>query len=155
MDFLVLFEGDEQLWLPYSLDLASAEPFKKYVLSCPELEPLTMSAADWKSKRSSCNAQGVVGVVPGLVCYVNLKSWGDGYYRSLDLPAGWRFVVQCSYMDWTSSRKLKIDVHCPLFNQTFAWNAVAVRLHGMCLELKPEMILVDAKFCETYPKILG
>jgi hypothetical protein len=58
-------------------------------------------------------------------------------------------------MKWTTPKKKKIDVQCPLFNNViFEWNAVSVRLYGMSFALNDAMVLVDAMFCQRYPEIL-
>jgi hypothetical protein len=81
MEFLVRFEGDEDLWVQYSSDLASAAPFQEYISLHPELEPLTMSAIKWKQKSAEYNKRGISGVAPGDICFVNLKSWGSKYFQ--------------------------------------------------------------------------
>ena len=95
-------------------------------------------------------------VEPGDSCFVLLKSWGVEWFQSLFLPVGPRYVVQCNYIKWTTPKKKKIDVRCPLFNnELFELNAVSVRLYGMSFALDDDMILVDAMFCQMYPKILA
>ena len=154
MQFLVAFEDEDTVWINYNLDLAQARPFVDYCFSLPELEPLTLSVVEWRVRKGQYNAQGVVGVQPGDSCYVNLKTWGDEYYRSLELPIA-EYVVHCAYLKWTSPRRRKIDLRCALFRQTFEWDATAVRLYGMVTQLKDNMVLVDQLFCQTYPKVLG
>ena len=155
MQFLVQFE-DGRVWVDYNLDLSSSTPFQLYCSSNPELEPLTMSANQWKLQKSQYNRDGIIGVQPGDLCYVDLKAWGDGYFRSLNLPVGRKYVVECSYIKWTNTKRNKIDVICPLFhNQVFEWNATAVRLYGMSAMLLPAMMLVDESFCREFPGVLG
>ena len=156
MEFLIHFEDDEIVWLRYNADLSSSTPFQVYISSHRELEPLTLTAAEWKITRSRYNRQGVVGVQPGDTCFVLLKSWGVGYFQSLLLPNGPLYVVECVYVKWTTAKKKKIDVRCPLFNdEIFEWDATAVRMYGMSFILSSQMVLVDSSFCQRYPKILG
>jgi len=154
MSFFVEFEGNEKVWLDYNTDLASSSPFQTFCSARPELEPLTMSAAEWKARRTQYNSQPIVDVSPGLHCYVNLKAWGNDYFRSLELPIGPRYVVLCEYVKWTSSRRRKIDVRCPLFNQLFEWDSTNVRLYGLSLSLEQDMQLVDTDFARKHPRIL-
>jgi len=154
MEFSVRFEGDEDLWVQYSSDLASAAPFHEYISLHPELEPLTMSATKWRQRSAEYNKQGIIGVAPGDICFVNLKSWGNKYFQLLLLPSGPIYVVECHYVKWTTSQRKKIDLHCPLFRQSFDWDATDTRLYGMHRALLPNMVLVDDKFCEQYPKVL-
>jgi hypothetical protein len=153
MEFLVRFEGDEDVWLQYSADLASATPFQDYILLHPELEPLTMSTAEWRLKSAEYNRRGITGVAPGDICLVNLKSWGNEYFQSLLLPTGPVYVVECRYLKWTSPQRKKIDLCCPLFGQLFDWDATATRLYGMNSVLLSNMVSVDEVFCRQYPQI--
>ena len=155
MEFYIQFEDDDLVWLRYNSDLASSAPFKDYISKHRELEPLKLTSAQWRIAKSRYNSLGVVGVQPGDTCYVLLKSWGAEYFQSLFLPIGPRYVVQCHYLKWTTQKKKKIDVQCPLFdNETFEWNATSVHLYGMFFALDDDMVLVDSLFCKKYPKIL-
>jgi hypothetical protein len=154
MEFLVHFEDNDTVWLKYNQDLASSAPFQDYISTHRELEPLTLNASQWLHMRSRYNKNGIVGVQPGDECYVLLKSWGADYFRSLHLPIGPRYVVQCRYVKWTTSRRFKIDIECRLFDQLFEWNAATVRLYGMYFELMPDMVLVDESFCQSHPSVM-
>lgn len=155
MEFYIQFEDEDSVWLRYNSDLASSAPFQDYVSKHRELEPLTLTSTQWRIAKSRYNKQGVMGVKPGDSCFVLLKSWGVEWFQSLSLPLGPRYVVQCNYIKWTSPKKKKIDVQCPLFkNELFEWNAVSVRLYGMSSALDDDMVLVNATFCQMHPKIL-
>jgi len=154
MEFCVLFEGEDKLWLRYNPDLSASSQFQLYIRSHPELEPLIMSADDWRTKSAEYNRLGIIGVNPGQVCFVNLKSWGAEYFRSLNLPLGMTYVVQCQYIKWTTPRRKKIDMHCSLFSQRFEWDATSTRLYGMFSHLRSDMVLVDENFCQQHPKVL-
>ena len=155
MKFLILFEDGDKLWLEYNPDLAAATPFIEYCNTLPELEPLRMTDKLWRDQRSRYNSKGVLGVEPGDKCYVNLKSWGSDYYEALGLPMEHTYLVECFYTKWTSSRRKKIDLHCPIFGQRFDWDATAVRLYGQLSELPPHAVLVDQSLVECYPAIAG
>ena len=113
-----------------------------------------MTLREWKLTSTRYNGECIPIVSPGQICHVNLKSWGDGYFRSLNLPIGNIYVVVCNYTGWSNRRHDRIDLYCPLFDQRFEWNATAVRMYSMSLVLLPEMVLVDSSFCRQYPKIL-
>jgi hypothetical protein len=154
MTFLVLFEDNDQVWLQYNADFASTAPFECYCRSIRELEPLTMSEKQWRILKSQYNSAGVVDVVPGGKCYVDLKAWGTEFYWSIGLNVGVRYMVECFYKKWTSDRRRKIDVHCPIFKQTFDWDATAVRLYGRNVELLDGMVLVDEHLIQQFPKLM-
>ena len=153
MFFLVEFEGDDTLWVDYNADLAASKPFEIYCLGLSQLEPLLYSERAWRTRRAALNAAGVVGIALNTVCYVDLRAWGPGYYHSLELPVGFRYVVACEYLKWTDRRKKKVDVSCKLFATTFEWNATDVRLYGSCSVMESKMILVNEEFCQKYPKV--
>ena len=155
MFFLVEFEENDVLWLDYNADLAASKPFELYCLGLPQLEPLLYTERAWRTRKASLNAAGVVGVVLGDSCYVDLRAWGPGYYHSLKLPMGHRYVVLCTYLKWTDKRRRKVDVRCQLFDTVFEWNATDVRLYGLSLVLEDTMVLVDEKFCEEFPGVKG
>ena len=75
MHFLVLFEDDDEVWLQYNTDLALTSQFESYCKCNPELEPLTMSEKEWRARNSDYNSRGMIGVAPGIECFVNLKAW--------------------------------------------------------------------------------
>ena len=154
MSFLVLFEDDDRVWLEFNADFASTAPYELYCRGIHELEPLTMSEKEWKKYRSQLNSQGVIGAAPGDTCYVDLKAWGEIFYWSVGLAVGVRYMVKCEYKKWTGSRKKKIDLYCPLFKQTFDWDATAVRLYGRNFELEEGMVLVDAHLIKEFPKLM-
>jgi hypothetical protein len=128
--------------------------FESYCKCTPELEPLTMTEKQWRAKKSYYNSIGVVGVSPGMKCFVNLKAWGSEFYWSIGLQVGVEYVVECCYRKWTTQKKLKMDLYCPFFDQSFDWNASAVRLYGLTLELKNDVILVDDNLSQLFPKLL-
>ena len=83
MFFLVEFEEKDVLWIDYNADLAASKPFELYCLGLPQLEPLLYTERAWRTRRASLNAAGVVGIILGDCCYVDLRAWGPGYYLSL------------------------------------------------------------------------
>ena len=155
MFFLVEFEENDVLWIDYNADLSASRPFELYCLGLPQLEPLLYTERAWRTRKASLNAAGVMGIVLGDCCYVDLRAWGSESYHSLKLPIGHRYVVLCNYLKWTDKKHRKVDVRCQLFDITFEWNATDVRLYGSCFSLENSMVLVDEEFCEKFPEIKG
>jgi hypothetical protein len=153
MEFLVLFEDEDCVWIAYNRDLASSAPFETYCRSLPELEPLLYTEKEWRLRSSQLNSKGVVGVVPGQICYVTLRAWGSDYYRDIGLPEGFRYVVPCEYVQWNGPSRKKIELFCEFFNVTFRWDATAVRLHGMLFALADGVTLVDEDLRRRFPRI--
>ncbi|MFO0003988.1 MAG: hypothetical protein ACK559_22935, partial [bacterium] len=55
MEFCIQFEDDDLVWLRYNSDLASSAPFQDYISKNRELEPLTLTSAQWKVAKSQYN----------------------------------------------------------------------------------------------------
>jgi len=153
MEFLVLFEDGDELWILFNQDLAASAPFREFCQSLPELEPLLFTEKDWRVRQSSYNAGGVVGVEPGQSCYVTLRAWGSDYYHSVGLPRGSIYVVLCKYTKWTTKKKKKIDLKCEFFKKSFDWDATAVRLYGLALQLQDDMVLITEEMTVEYPNL--
>lgn len=154
MSFLVLFDDGDEVWVNYKPDLVSSLPFEEFCRKTAELEPLLHTDREWRGIQSRLNAAGVVGIVPGNTCYVDLRAWGTDYFSSIGLPGDATYVVKCDYLKWTSSKRLKVDLRCTLFNQVFVWDATAVRLYGLQLDLPADCVLIDTAWCDRYPAIL-
>ena len=156
MQFEVLFEDADCMWIPYNQDLVSSAPFENFCRIRPELMSLLYTVAEWKKRRSQINAQGIQGVQPGMECFVDLRAWGWDYYASIGLPDFFRktYVVLCRYVKWTNSRKTKIDVRCGIFDQLFEWTAVDVQAYGLRMDLEDGMTLVDDDLSRRYPKLM-
>ena len=56
-------------------------------------------------------------------------------------------------MRWAGKGRRRVVVRCPLFGQTFTWDAFCVHAWGSNMELG-SMVLVDEDFCQRYPKVL-
>jgi hypothetical protein len=153
MEFLVLFEDQEKVWIQYNMDLCSSMPFEVFCRSLRELEPLLYTVKEWRMISSLQNSRGIINVVPGQECFVTLRAWGSDYYHFTGLPMGLQYMVLCTYTKWTDKKKKKIDMHCKFFKQSFDWNATAVRLYGMNFALTDGMVLVTDDLKGRYPAI--
>lgn len=156
MSFLVLFEDGDQINVPYNQDLVNSLPFQRYCESLPQLSSLLHTVEQWKRIKSDTNSRGIQRIIPGQLCYVDLRAWGWDYFSSIGLPDvnATVYVVTCRYVKWTNSTRKKIDLICKLFNQRFEWSATDVDAYGRHHELRNDMILVDGDLCAKYPKIL-
>ena len=154
-EFLVKFADGEEIWLPWSKDLADTIQFERFCLSKSYLFPLTISAKDWNHKMMQMNKAGIDSVKPGVKFFLNLRYFGDGYYQSLDLPEKDRvdYVVECFYSSWRVKGRA-INVKCSLFDQTYIWNAAMVFLHGCQFAITPEMRIVDEELTRRFPAIM-
>ncbi len=138
MRFLVEFEDLDLVWVNYNPDLTSTVQFERFVHDQPQLLPLRENLEQWTKSRKEINAQPIQGVSPGDRCYVDLRAWGSDFFNTLSLPRvpNSRYVVECRYTRWTTSKRKKIDLECPLFRQKFDWSHVDVKdvWHGSSSE---------------------
>lgn len=156
MHFLVLFEDNDEIWLPYNLDLISSAPFQRFCESKPELQPLLHTVKAWNDMKKLINDAGITGVQPGQTCFVDLRAWGWDFVENSGLPDVLQrtYVVACKYLKWSTQRKLKLEVQCSVFQQLFKWSAVDVNAYGKTFDMTEDMILVDQRLCQRFPKLL-
>jgi hypothetical protein len=102
------------------------------------------------------NDAGITGVQPGQTCFVNLRSWGWDFVENSGLPdvLQQKYVVACKYLKWSTQKKLKLEVQCSIFQQLFKWSAVDVNAYGKTFDMTEDMILVDQRLCQRFPKLL-
>jgi hypothetical protein len=154
MQFVVEFEDGSVVSLPYVKDLFETVQFEEFVRQEKPLTPLLYTLVVWKRMlKESYNK--VIGVQPGDCCFVDLRAWGSDYFQGLLLPAGFRYVVGCTYIRWEGKGRRRIVLRCLLLCKSdFAWDAFTVYAYGMQFVLTDIMVLVDKKFCEKYPAVL-
>jgi hypothetical protein len=94
-------------------------------------------------------------VSPGEKCLVDLRAWGSGWFKGLELPwEGKWYAVECNYVQWENKKRTRILVSCSLFKQQFIWKNSDIMRYGMVKELSESMVLVDEIFCKSYPRVL-
>ena len=62
-------------------------------------------------------------------------------------------MVLCKYTKWTTKKKKKIDLKCEFFKKSFDWDATAVRLYGLALQLQDDMVLITEEMTVEYPNL--
>ncbi len=156
MEFLVLFEDGECVWLPYSKDLSGSAQFQAYCEANAPLKPLMFSLDGWVKWCASENRKSIGLVHPGLVCYVDLRAWGSDWYASCKLPEAFLtvYVVSCEYTAWENPGKSRIGLYCRLFKQRFVWKNSDIVRYGLITSLSGDMVLVDEGFAEKFPSVL-
>ena len=105
---------------------------------------------DDESRRHQLNLSAVK---PGTAAYVDLKTWGDDYFKSLGLPkqgATSTYVVQGIY---GAVRGRKIELSFPVFDEVQRVDERYVKQHGSLSRLSPRHVLIDAAFCLRQPQI--
>jgi hypothetical protein len=157
VEFEVVFEDESIEWLVWCKDLFDTTHYEDFCRSRHELYPLLYSADHAKRELSALNKSPIVEVAPGDVVYVNLRSYGATWYKSLPLPDLFHrdYVLRYEYGRFIGRQHRKIIAECPLFNETFNVDHQFVFLWGRQHEFDPEKhVLIDEAFVAQYPMIL-
>jgi hypothetical protein len=156
MSFLVRFLDGDEIWLPYSKDLAESGPFTFYCRANAPLMPLLHTEKAWWVIAAARNKETISVVNPGTHCWVDLRAWGAIWFRDLDLPAAEKiiYVVFCKYLKWDNEKKTHILMSCPLFRQLFVWKNTDIEQYGLVTLLGEGMQAVDEDFVGRYPQVM-
>jgi hypothetical protein len=132
IEFEILFEDGSLVWLPWSKDLFETVQYETYCRSRPELYPLIFDAKTATKRISELNSTPIIEAQPGDTVLVDLRCYGAGWYDTSDLEDKHRtsYLLEYQYVKWKSNKHLKIQVYCPIFNETFIVDHVFVKLYG-------------------------
>jgi hypothetical protein len=104
---------------------------------------------------SALNKIPITSVAPGDVVFVNIRSYGEQWYVSTDLPDLYHinYVVEWNYVSWVK-RNFTLRVSCSRFTGTFTITHSTVRSWGDCKIFDPDtMVLITDELMEKYPKL--
>ena len=155
MEFLVRFCDSSELWLPWSADLFSTIPYEIFCSSHPELRPLLHTAKKANNDVARLKKSVISEVQSGDVVFVDLRSYGAGWYDTLNLPDKYRlkYVLEYFYLEFIEHRT-RIRCYCKVFDEYFIVDRDFVQRYGSVRKKPPDAILIDAAFCAKYPEIL-
>ena len=109
--------------------------------------------------RREINRRPIPGVNPGDNVFVDIRSFGNpNFYVELNLPNPDHicYVVLGVYGNWVSPQHKKIGMSFPLFNQPCLVDHDYVRRYGSVKVFDAaRMVLVDAAFARTHPRVLA
>jgi hypothetical protein len=83
--FLVWFEDNDLVWLPFSTDISNTMQFEVFCNTRPELYILLYSQLEANKMMAALNRSPISEVKPGDTVYVDLRFYGAGWYNSLHL----------------------------------------------------------------------
>jgi hypothetical protein len=154
-EFLVKYKDGDELWVPYSKDISSTEQFETFCRSHSQLFYLLYNANDAKRIASDIKSRDITTVVPGNTVYVDIRSYGEHWYMTLDLPDKFSksYVVIYQYTKWHSPRNRKrIVALCEVFNETWTVDNLFVHCYGHTKTFDPDkMVLVTPHMVQTHP----
>jgi hypothetical protein len=159
VDFHVRFADGTLLWLPYSNDISTTTAFEDFCRSNPACYMLLFDASTAKKLAAELNRSPIVEVQPGTSAFVDIRSYGAGWYATLPLPDlhSCTYVVEYKFTAWKNNRHLKIIAHCPVFNEDWTLDHLFIKMYAHRTTLDPadsSVRLVDATLLAQYPELL-
>jgi hypothetical protein len=157
MWFKVKYADGDVIWIPWSKDLETCQPYEKLVMQEKPLFLLRFKTAIAEKERALLNRKPIVDVRPGDRAYVDLRFWDAVWYDQLNLPESYVriHVVPCIYVDWKDKEHKRINLRCDMFDETLLLQHYDVYCYGTIKQFDPtRMILVDEKFCAEFPEVL-
>lgn len=155
MEFLVKFKDGDEVWVPYSEDIAATQQFETFCRLNTHLFYLLYKADVAKRVASDIKSREITSVAPGNTVYVDLRSYGELWYSTLDLPDKFSksYVLKYKYTKWYSPRNRKrIVAVCEVFDEIWTLDNLFVHCFGHTMVLDPEkMVLVTREMVQDKP----
>jgi hypothetical protein len=131
MEFELLFKAGDTLWKRYCRDIYDTIYFEDFCRSRPELLPLLTTHALHVKAMATLNKTPITEVVPGDICYLNMRFYGYEKYKNFNLPNFERiiYVTKITYGNYYKNNT-EIDVHVPLFKQKLKAKHEFVIMYG-------------------------
>jgi len=160
MEFEVLFEDGTLTWRIWDRDLFHSIPYEDYCRSKPELHILVYDLKEAREMETRLKRTPITSVTPGDEVYVDLRSWGPGWYSKLDLPDKdhLTYVVKLQYTNWANTKRLKLDGYVPVFDERWegrnSLDGYFVYAYGSNKKLEPNQILITEELISEHPRVL-
>ena len=163
MWFYTEFADGEKMWLPWSRDLDSSQPYGDFIFREHPLYLLRFKAAAAPRERTAIKRLPITEVQPGDVIYVDLRRWDECWYDQLNLPEAYSYkhVVKAVYTRWDVDKAKRevdnrIQVRVELFDENLVFDHYDVHCWGRVKQFDGEqMILVDVALVQRFPNILS
>jgi hypothetical protein len=156
VEFEIEFADKSVVWLPWSKDLFDTVQYEDFCRSKPELFTLLydVKTADFLVKK--LNQSPITEVKPGNTVFVDLRSYGAGWYKQLPLPDLHHvtYCVRYEYTRWHNKKQTKIVASCPIFKETFVVDHLFVKKYGSRLTPEKDSVIIDEQMVEQYPMLL-
>ncbi len=164
-DLLVLFadaHGDESraIWRRWAPDLDNTIAYEDFLRSRSELQ-LLLYNAKVQDKMLAEMKNKAINIKSGTISFVDLRSWDQNWYESLELPDHHRRRYMCKGIYGKTHKvrgKDRIDITFDLIDEQYIGNnAVAadfVTLWGSNFQLPVDATLIDEEFLLKFPNVV-
>jgi hypothetical protein len=155
MYFLVEFEDNDRVWLPWSKDLQDSLPYEHYCRLHKCLKPLIGSAADSSKWAASLRRSKITHVRPTQRALIDLRAFGSDWYATLDLPDKdvLTYVVPIVYGALAPSNKA-INITSDVLQLSMLVDNVFIQLYGTS-EPPSNSISVTPDLIARHPTLLS
>ncbi len=156
MEFEVEFADGSVLWLPWSKDLFDTVQYEEFCRSKPELFTLLYDTKTADKLIRDLNNSPINEVKPGDIVFVDLRSYGSAWYKTLPLPDIYHstYCAEYRYTQWHNKKKTKIVAVCSIFNETFIVDHLFVKRYGTHTKPVDNAIVIDNNMVKRYPMLL-
>ena len=98
------------------------------------------------------NKQPITTLQPGETIYVDIRTWGEGWYQTLGLPDMFhtRYVDKWEITGW-KKEPFSLFGRSSFYGQFYILNHAGVLKWGRWRELEHGMIVLTAEMLELYP----
>ena len=158
MEFEIEFQDGTIHWVPWSKDLFDSVQYGQYCEAHRELTPLYHDAKRGEQLVASLKKQPITEVQPGPpTYYVDLRSYGEAWYQSLNLPDAYhtKYVFPHVYTAWSNRTRTKIDIKNILTGEEYRavdhWFVFAYGMNDSFDSSK--MTLINDTLLTQYPAI--
>ena len=157
MEFKIMFEDGDILWLPYSKDIDDAVQYGEYVQSVPMLYFLRFKVKDIPNETAIFKDKVIDNINIGDKFYMDIRYYTVQWYEELPMEDKYEYtyVVECVYTRFANKKHTKVEVKVIIFNEILKlWNKLYVQLYGGYTKWENHMKLVDKDLIQKYPELL-
>ena len=159
MEFLVVYEDGDELWHPWGKDITDTAAYIDfYTIQQPELSQLQFPAGNIPEQTRCINQKGFSSdVLADKVIYANLRTWGDAWYQSLNLPTG-NYLVPGTITAFNTTKRGKATLHLAsiffsIMNEVYKVSPFNLQFLYQS-NLQPGAQLVTSELIKSHPRIL-
>jgi hypothetical protein len=113
-----------------------------------------LSEQDAMEYKTTCNKLPITSVAPGMTVFVDLRSWGSDWYRSLSLPDKdvLTYVTTCVYgnLCFSNGQPCICAVFPEMVGEKFVVNNWFITRYGQQTQLKDCQVLVTSLMVKHY-----